>query len=333
MNWYDRLAKCSNKFVNIASLMHFASEDNKKVINLQDFKKKKEIEERNKKYGLTSLFELMDPNVLFGENSTINVDDMHRARKAAGFPQVPQDAPAWMHMVVAAIDEENPAKRKAKFTRLSHWFAKGTKDPEEKKKAQEEYEKEKAEEERRFLKAAKQGWLKFSNIQDWADNYPLLFSNLGYLINDWESAAKEYLIARNQVLKARERRQNIVPHDINVTTLPIGTTLYFAKPLQKLFKKWITKIDKDEWISDEKTIGSDAFVIARLKNNFDSEFPTLLWKPDETFDSSEYVPTEIEINSTIERYLRENPEKFLQGYGWKYDAGSVYSDSDDEIDD
>jgi hypothetical protein len=334
MKKHENLYKLTARFQNLSSftyLIRHANQKDTKVINFQDFKKKKQTEEYNKKWGLASLFDLMDPHVLFGENSHINVDDMHRAREAAGFPPIPQGAPPWMYMVISAIDEPDPAKRKARFTRLSHWLSRATKDPEAKKQADEDYEKEKAEEVRQFIMAAKQGWLKFSNIEKWADNYPLLFSNLEYRMNDWTDEAKDYLIRRNEVLKARERRQSVVPPDTNVASLPIGTTLHFAKPFQKLYVQWTAKRDEDEWISNENTVGSDAFIIDRLKSNQDRTFPMLLWKPDESFDSSGYVPSEKEINDTIERYLKEKPEKFLEGL-WKYDAGSTYTDSDDEID-
>lgn len=332
MKRHEYLCKLADRFQNLGSLTYLirhANKEDKKVVNFQDFKKKKETEEYNKKWNLASLFDLMDPDVLFGENSKINVDDMHRARKAAGFPPIPQGAPPWMYMVISAIDEPNPSKRKARFTRLSHWMAQSTKDPEAKKQAEEDYKNEKTEETRQFIMAAKQGWLKFADIEKWADNYPLLFNN--YYVNDWIEPAKDYLIRRNEVLKARERRQNVVPPDTNVASLPIGTTLHFAKPLQTLFVKWTTKRDEDEWISNENTMGSDAFIINRLKNNRDRTFPTLLWKPDETFDSSEYVPSDSEISENIEYYLKEHPEKFLEA-NWKYDAGSTYTDSDDEID-
>lgn len=289
-----------------------------KVIDFNKFKEEKE--KQPTKDPLLLLFELMDPNVV-ANSFPLTIDDMYAARKAAGFPKIPDGSPTWLYLILGAIDTEDPAKRKAKTTRLNHWWARASKDETQKAVAEEEYKKEYEEDKKRFCTDAKRGWLRFSEINKWSDNYPLLFSDIEWLIKEKTDDALAYL-KKKQKFEADIQRENAHP-SAEPSSFPVGTKLFLDDDYKHIYHfDWTVKTEPDYWVNNNNFSGNDIFIKRRLDSKI------LMTKPDSYFKQLiDKEPTIEQANEVIQNYLKTDPEKFLKGL-WQYDLWDQYYPED-----
>jgi len=308
MRVYSKILTLASRFDKLA------------VVDLSEFKKKKQKEQSDKKAVLW-LFEQMDRKTIgdaFGSGG-LTVDDMHQARKTIGFPPVDKEAPSWVHATIEIIDEKDPKKRKAEYER----FMLSIERLSNREEADKEKKEKTKEQTQRFIEDAKRGWIRFVEFNSWKHNYSLLFGQFGFGEDRFLSSLRENAIKqiknKNEYEAGRTKIRSAIPKGTNPSQLPNGTTLYSAeKYLQKYHGEWVRKLGNEDWGNwlvhwpdGRETDANDVFVAKALSTGQEL-YPNLITVPLNYIEKiKNRKPTEKQIHNVIQYTIEHDPKRFL----------------------